>query len=151
MIVCFLAQFIVLVMTYKVLNKFFPFLCSSCEVNQGGFVAKSSPLVIPSVAIDDRAFSAVVPSLWNSLPAEVKTVSTVLPFQRAVRTFSSIGPLIFAPPLLWLPIRLSFVILLLPLFIDLHYYNFIFYRFCCPKPPWALSLRQERQGINAWK
>ena len=93
--VCFRAQFKVLVLTFKALNGLGPvYLKERLHPHRSARTLRSSAeglLVVPSLqevrlqGIRQRAFSAVVPALWNTLPPDVKEIKNYKTFRRHLK------------------------------------------------------------------
>ncbi|KAF7246369.1 Tryptophan synthase alpha chain [Varanus komodoensis] len=91
------AQFKVLVMTYKALNglgpgylkeRLRPYMPSHPLRSAGeALLREPSGKEIRRVATRRRAFSAVAPNLWNTLPREVRLAPSLFAFRRQAKTF----------------------------------------------------------------
>uniref|UniRef100_A0A8D2LN46 Reverse transcriptase domain-containing protein n=1 Tax=Varanus komodoensis TaxID=61221 RepID=A0A8D2LN46_VARKO len=91
------AQFKVLIMTYKALNglgpgylneRLRPYMPDRPLRSAGeSLLREPSMKEIRRVSTRRRAFSAVAPNLWNSLPKEVRLAPSLLVFRRQVKTF----------------------------------------------------------------
>jgi len=44
-------------------------------------------LPIIDIMIDDRSFATAGPRLWNSLPADVRSASSIATFRRKLKTY----------------------------------------------------------------
>ena len=87
----------ILLLTFKALHGLAPqYLQSlisvktSCYNLRGSntlLLATCMPSVKSKVTLGDRAFAIAVPSLWNSLPSELRSITCVTSFKAHLKTF----------------------------------------------------------------
>lgn len=83
----------ILLITYKALNGMAPkYLADLLQCYQPSRNLRSSstnPLVVPNSNLKtygDRAFNVAVPKLWNSLPANLRSISSSIAFKNTIKT-----------------------------------------------------------------
>ena len=86
-------EYKIILMTYRALNGLAPnYLQDLLQVYQPARSLRSSgdlKLVVPRTRLryyGDRAFSVKVPSLWNSLPLHMRTMSSMSTFKKVLKT-----------------------------------------------------------------
>ncbi len=92
--VCYRINFKVLLLVFKSLNGLTPSYLSDLLIDHQPTRALRSAnlrlLVVPRTRLKsrgDRAFAVAAPSLWNSLPTEIRTAPTLPIFKSRLKTF----------------------------------------------------------------
>ena len=88
-------EFKIITMTYKVLNGMAPsYICDLLQVHQLNrnlcSASRGLSLVVPphqTQAYGARSFSVAAPSLWNSLPVDIKNAQSLFIFEKTLKTF----------------------------------------------------------------
>ena len=88
-------EFKILTMTYKALNGMAPsYICDLLQVHHPNRNLRSASrglsLVVPAYqtqAYGARSFSVAAPTLWNSLPVDIKNAQSLSIFKKSLKTF----------------------------------------------------------------
>ena len=88
-------EFKILTMTYKALNGMAPsYICDLLQVYHSNRNLRSASrglsLVVPAYqtqAYGARSFSVAAPTLWNSLPVDIKNAQSLFIFKKKLKTF----------------------------------------------------------------
>ena len=88
-------EFKIITMTYKALNGMAPsYICDLLQVHQPNRNLRSASrglsLVVPphqTQAYGARSFSVAAPTLWNSLPVDIKNAQSLFIFKKKLKTF----------------------------------------------------------------
>ena len=85
----------VLLLTFKALHGLAPqylrslisIKTSCCNLRGSNTLLLAMPSVKSKATLDDREFAAAAPSLWNSLPCELRSITCVTSFKTQLKTY----------------------------------------------------------------